>query len=123
MKKEIKTNVKPSSAKATAGKEETDTEMLARIMVNGFEEIMKIIATLATKEKLSIVEKKLSFVEDDITSIRGELSSIKEEQKETNRRLFSIERKQTGIVLSLDETVHRSEFEVVVRRVEALEKR
>lgn len=116
MKKNIQTKIKPSSAnppslkatagrRATASKEETDTEMLARIMVNGFEDIMKTIATLATKEELASVKKdvssikeKLSVVEDDITSIRGELSSIKEEQKETNRRLSSIERKQTGIV-------------------------
>lgn len=85
---------------------------LAIIVVSGFEQV---------KEKISVIEEKISVMEDDISSIRGELSSIKEEQKETNRRLDSIERKQMGTVLSLDETVPRREFDELSERVIILE--
>ncbi|MFA5831167.1 MAG: hypothetical protein WC878_05050 [Candidatus Paceibacterota bacterium] len=47
MKKEIKKSTK------TKVKKETDIEMLARIVLNGFDEIKQTISTLATKEELN----------------------------------------------------------------------
>jgi predicted nucleic acid-binding Zn-ribbon protein len=126
MKKETKTKAK----------KETGTEMLARLVVNGFEKIRGEIKETETrikeelKKEISLVKEEVSSVKEDVSSIKEEVSSIKqrvssieEEQKETNRRLASIERKQVGTTLSLDETVHRSEFDGIVHRVEALEKK
>jgi len=48
---------------------------------------------------------------------------LNQAQEETNRRLTSIERKQMGILSSLDETVTRKEFQVLVSKVAVLEKR
>jgi multidrug resistance efflux pump len=93
-------------------KKETDTEMLARLMLSGFEEIKR---TMATKEELAAVKRGQE-------EMKEEISSLKEEQKETNRTVKSYEKKQAGMLLSLDETVHRSEFDGLVRRVEVLEK-
>lgn len=93
-------------------RKETDTEMLARLMLNGFEEIKR---TMATKEELAAVK-------DDLATVKDDVASIKEDQKEANRQLASLIKKQGGMLLSLDETVHRSEFDGLVRRVEVLEK-
>jgi polyhydroxyalkanoate synthesis regulator phasin len=96
-------------------------ENLARFTINGFDKMEAKMETLATKDELSLVKEDVSLLAGEVSSLAGEVSSLKEEQKETNRRLGSIERKQLGILLSLDETVHRSEFEELTHRVEALE--
>jgi polyhydroxyalkanoate synthesis regulator phasin len=103
-------------------------ENLARFTINGFDKMEAKMETLATKDELSLVKEDVSLLAGEVSSLaggvsslKGEVSSLKEEQKETNRRLGSIERKQLGILLSLDETVHRSEFEELTHRVEALE--
>ena len=72
-------------------------------MANGFEEVK--------------VEMKTRFDEVDYR-----LLSLEKGQTETHRRLDSIENKQTGMLESLDETVHQSEFRKLVERVEVLEK-
>jgi len=110
MKKEINKNVK----------KETSNEMLARLVVNGFERIEKAMATMATKKELTSVKQEIDSRFDEMNS---RLINLALEQSETNRRLTSIEKKQMGTILSLDETVHRNEFNKVVQRVEVLEKR
>jgi predicted nucleic acid-binding Zn-ribbon protein len=110
MKKETKTTKKKAMT----------IEDLAIITQRG---LAGIESRMATKEELSVIKEKISSINEDVSSIKQRVSSIEEEQKETNRRLTSIERKQTGTTLSLDETVHRSEFDRVVQRVEALEKK
>lgn len=132
--KALKKNPPSSASKRTsARRRETDTEMLARIMVNGFEEIKR---TMATKEELAEVKQdlvlvkqgqeemkeELALVKQGQEEMKEEISSLKEEQKETNRTVKSYEKKQAGMLLSLDETVHRSEFDGLVRRVRVLEK-
>ena len=101
-------------------------EDLAMITQKGFAGIESRMATkdelALVKQDVSLMKEEISLIKEDFSSIKQRVSSIEEEQKETNRRLASIEKKQIGTVLSLDETVHRSEFEVVVRRVEVLEK-
>ncbi len=85
---------------------ETDTELLARLMAEGFGQV---------NTRLDGIDVRLDGMSDQIISLeRG--------QAETHRRLDSIERKQIGMLESIDETVHRSEFVQLVRRVEFLEK-
>lgn len=118
MKKETKTVIK----------KETDTEMLARLVVGGFEKMDKRFERVesdisAIKKDVSSLKEDVGSLKEDVGSLKQRVSSIEEEQKETNRRLTSIERKQMGTLLSLDETVHRNEFNGIVRRVEALEEK
>lgn len=87
-------------------KKETPTDMLARLMVQGFERM-----TMEFKQGQ----------EELRSEFRDEISSVKEEQKETNRHLVSMERKQEGTRISMGETVHKSEFTKLERRVEVLE--
>ncbi|MBI2120258.1 MAG: hypothetical protein HYT94_01380 [Parcubacteria group bacterium] len=75
-------------------------EKLAVFTVNGFEE-------LKTGQE----------------EIKKELSSVKEDQKDHTRRLVSIERKLTGTLISLDETVHGNEFKKLERRVNLINKK
>lgn len=85
---------------------ETDTELLARLMAEGFNEI---------RTSFKDVNIRLDEMSTDITSLQ-------KGQTETHQRLDSIEKKQTGTLESLDETVHQIEFRKLVRRVEVLEK-
>ena len=101
-------------------KKETDTEMLARLVVSGFEKMDKRFERV--ESDVSSIKKDVSSLKEDVSSLKEDVSSLKEGQKETNRRLASLERKQMGTLLSLDETVHRNEFERIVHRVEVLEK-
>ena len=119
MKKETKTT-----------KKESNIEMLARLVADGFEKM---------EREFSSVKQELSFVQEEVSSVKQEVSSLKEEmnirfedveirltninleQKETNRRLDTIERHQKGMLESLDETVHRNEFARLEKRVKALE--
>ncbi|MCX6735505.1 MAG: hypothetical protein NTZ13_00260 [Candidatus Parcubacteria bacterium] len=103
MKKEIKMKEK-----------ETGIEMVARLVVDGFEKI---------EQKFSSVNSRLDGIDSRLDGIDSRLTNLTIEQGETNRRLSSLEKKQMGTLLSLDETVHRNEFDKVVRRVEVLEKR
>ncbi len=87
-------------------KKETDTELLARLMAEGFGEV---------KTRLDVIDTRLDEIGSDVTSLQ-------KGQSETHRRLDSMERKQNGMLESLDETVHQSEFIKLVQRVEVLEK-
>ena len=110
MKKEIKAVIK----------KETDTEMLARLVVSGFEKMDKRFERV--ESDVSSIKEDVSSLKEDVSSLKEDVSFLKEGQKETNRRLASLERKQMGTLLSLDETITRKEFESVVHRVEILEK-
>jgi tetrahydromethanopterin S-methyltransferase subunit G len=87
-------------------KKETDTELLARLMADGFGQ----------------VNTRLDGIDSDLVEMNDRLLSVEKGQAETHRRLDSIEKKQAGMLESLDETVHRSEFFKLVQRVEVLEK-
>jgi tetrahydromethanopterin S-methyltransferase subunit G len=86
-------------------KRETDTEFLARLMAEGFGRVNDRLETIDSR--FDIVDNRFLFLE------KG--------QAKTHRRLDSIERKQGGMLESLDESVHRSEFARLVQRVEILE--
>ena len=115
MKKETKTD-----------KEETGIEMLARLVADGFEKNEENFKQLkqeisSVKQDISSVKQEIITINDRLDGIDSRLANIGTEQVETNRRLSSLERKQLGTILSLDETVHRNEFARLEKRVEALE--
>lgn len=91
-------------------KKETNTEFLARQMAEGFGEMK------------TSVDKRFDFVDVRLEEIDGDITSLQKGVSEINRRLDSIENKQTGMLESLDEAVHQSEFRKLVERVEVLEK-
>ncbi len=87
-------------------KRETDTELLVRTMAEGFGE----------------VSQRFDGIDGRLGEMSGDIKSLQKGQTETNRRLDTIEQKQTGMLESLDETVHQNEFRKLVQRVEVLEK-
>ncbi len=117
MKKETKIN-----------KEETGIEMVARLVVDGFEKVEQKFSLMNSRldgidSRLDGIDSRLDGIDSRLDGIDSRIANLTSEQAETNRRLSSLEKKQMGTLLSLDETVHRNEFNKVVRRVEALEKR
>ena len=87
-------------------KKETDTELLARLMVEGFGQM----------------STRFDGIDTELVDVKDRLLSLEKIQSQTLSRLDSIERKQDGMLLSLDETVPRREFIQLVHRVEILEK-
>ncbi len=94
-------------------KKETDTELLARQIADGFGDV---------KTSFEAVGKRFDFVDVQLEEMNSDITSLQKGVSEANRRLDSIEKKQAGMLESLDETLHRSEFVQLVQRVEVLEK-
>lgn len=116
--------MKKATVKTT--KKETDTEMLARLMKQGFDRMD--IRFDGVEGRLDKVEGRLDGVEEKLVLVEGRLGHLDREvvglhlaQDETNRRLTSLERKQAGVLESLDDTVHKKEFRALVTRVKVLE--
>ncbi len=116
--------------KKETNKKESNIEMLARLVAGGFEKMEREFSSV--KQEISFVKKELFSVKEEVSSIKEEmnirfedveirLTNINLEQKETNRRLDTMERHQKGMLESLDETVHRNEFSRLEKRVKALE--
>ena len=84
---------------------ETDTEFLARLMAEGFGEV---------KTRLDVGDVRLD-------EMNGQLAVLERGQTEIRHRLDSMEKKQMGVLESLDETVRQSEFRKLVARVGVLE--
>lgn len=99
--------------KKVGTKRETDTEILARQIAEGFGDVKNQFGEVYTR--LDVMDVRLDEMSNDITSLQ-------KGQSETHRRLDSIEKKQDGMLESIDETVHQSEFRKLVERVEVLEK-
>lgn len=87
-------------------KKETDTELLARLMAEGFGQM----------------STRFDGIDTELVDVKDRLLSLEKIQSQTLSRLDSIESKQDGMLLSLDETVPRREFIQLVHRVEVLEK-
>lgn len=102
-------------------KKETDTEMLARMMKQGFDRMDERFEDM--DKRFDGVDKRFDKVEERLGYVENEVVSLNKAQDETNRRLTSIERKQTGVLSSLDNTVTRKEFQVLASRVTVLEKK
>ena len=113
--------------KSVKNKSNSDIEMLASLVRNGFEKIDERFEQVdkhfdKIDERFDKIDARFEKNDRKFESIDSQLFAIHNEQKETNRRLDSLERKQSGLLSSLDETVHRSEFKVLVNRVGQLEK-
>ena len=114
-------------------------ESLARIVQGGFAEMQNNFVALkkdmdsrfnavdirldGMDKRFDGIDNRLDGIDNRLDGVDSQISSLFQEQKETNRRLDSIERKQLGLLTSLDETVHRNEFSVLLRRVDVLEKK
>ncbi len=98
-------------------KKETELELLARLVKDGFERMEKKFEQ--TDMRFDNLERRVS---SGFEKVDSQLFSINHELKDHTVRLDSIERKQGGIRISLDETVHASEFKALSKRVEVLEK-
>lgn len=116
-----------------AGKMETDTEFLARLMAEGFGRVDARFDAVDARldgvdarldgvdARLEGIDARLDKVDIDFVEVKDRLRSLEKIQTETLDRLDSIDKKQTGTLASLDETVHRSEFVRLEHRVGALE--
>ncbi len=93
-------------------KKETDIELLARLMAEGFGRV---------DTQFKSVNTRFDTIDMRLDEMSGDITSLQKGQSETHRRLDSIEKKQVGMLESLDEAVHQSEFRKLVRRVEHLE--
>lgn len=87
-------------------KKETDTELLARLMAEGFGQ----------------VNARFDGINIDLVEVKDRLISLEKGQTDMYRSLDAMEKNQSGTLLSLDETVPRGEFVKLVHRVEILEK-
>lgn len=94
-------------------KKETDTELLARLMAEGFKQV---------NTRFDGIDGRFDGIDVRLDGVDNRLLSLEKGQTEIYNRLDSIEKKQSGTLLSLDETVHRSEFVKLVQRVNVLEK-
>lgn len=108
-------------------KKESELETLSRLVASGFgnmeKRFDKVDGRLDRVEgRLDKVEGRLDKVENQLERVDSRLRRVETEQTETNRLLESFERKQSGLLLSVDEGVHHAEFEKLVKRVDTLEK-
>ncbi len=79
-------------------RKETDTEMLARMMVHGFDHMDKRFEQV--DKRFEQVDKRFEQVDERLGYIGKEIVALNHAQDETNRRLTSIERKHTGLLES-----------------------
>ncbi len=93
---------------------EDQIDSLARIVVSGFEQITK---------RFEQVDKRFEQIDKRFEQVDSSLTSINHELKDHSLRLDRIEKRQIGTLATLDETVHRSEFKTLTKRVEALERK
>lgn len=107
---------------------ESDIELLTRLVVEGFlrvddrfEQVDKQFEQVG--KQFEQVGKQFEQVGKQFELINSQLFSINHQLKNHEERLERIERKQTGFLANLDESVHRSEFKTLIKRVEVLEDR
>jgi hypothetical protein len=99
---------------------ETDVEMLARLIADGFSGMQKQINGL--QAQLTGTQNSLQNQTDDLQSeMRAGFENNRIEHKEMNEHLESLDRKQMGALESLDETVLKSDFDELEGRVVVLE--
>ncbi len=108
------------------GKEETDTELLARLMAEGFGQVNTRLDGIDTRldgidDRLDGIDTRLDGIDGRLDGMDGRLLSLEKIQSQTLSRLDSIERKQDGMLLSLDETAHQRDVEKLSHRVQTLE--
>ena len=100
---------------------ETEFEMLARLMQDGFARVDEKFEKIDSR--FEQIDSRFEKIDSRFDLIDSQLFSINHELKDHRQRLDRIERKQAGALANLDESVHRSEFKTLSRRVDALEKK
>ena len=122
-------------------KKETDTELLARLMVEGFGQVNARFDGIDERfdgidgrldgidnrldgidGRLDGIDGRLNGIDIDLVEVKDRLLSLEKGQINMYRSLDAMKKKQSGTLLSLDETVPRREFIKLVHRVEVLEK-
>ncbi len=118
-----------------ANKPETELEALARLVRNGFERMdarfeevgVRFEQVDARFEKIDSrfeeVDSKFEKVASRFDLIDTQFATLRYELNDHTRRLDRIERNQSTMLTNLDETVHRSEFSALLKRVDVLEKK
>jgi predicted nucleic acid-binding Zn-ribbon protein len=108
-----------------ANEKESDIEMLARMVQDGFTMMNDRFAKIEDRMegKFAQIDKRFEQIDIRFEGIQHQISGIHHELKDHTVRLERIERKQAGMLVSIDENVHRSEFKNLASRVEALEKK
>jgi regulator of replication initiation timing len=97
------------------------TKTAANIIIKpNLEEQIDSLARLVMSSFTSTedLKKQVTYMQEENST---EFMFIRNELKDHGERLERIERKQIGVLTALDESVHRSEFKGIVRRIEALE--
>lgn len=118
MEKKKVSLVKKSTKKLTL---EDQIDSLARIVVSGFERIDKQFEKIDSRfEK---IDSRFGRVDSRFDELESRLDSIGQEQKDHSVRFDRIEKRQIGTLTTLDETVHRNEFKILIKRVDALERK
>ena len=107
-------SMKKVATKVVKKNKENDFDTLARLVEDGFERV---------ENRFDEIDKRFESIDRRFESVDSRLFSIDHELKDHTRRLDSIERKQSGALTNLDETVHRSEFKILAKRVDILEKK
>jgi peptidoglycan hydrolase CwlO-like protein len=106
---------------------ETETEMLARLIADGFNGMQQQINGLQTQltDVHHGLQGQINGLQNQVDELQSEVRKGFEdnrlEHKEINQHLASLDRKQIGTLESLDETVPRSEFNELSERVVVLE--
>jgi archaellum component FlaC len=104
--------------KITQKANESDIEMLARIVQDGFSRMDGRFTKMEDR-----MEGKFTQIDNHFEKIEAQITGIHHELKDHTVRLDRIEHKQIGMLVSIDENIHRSEFKNLASRVEALEKK
>ena len=72
-------------------------------------------------DRFDRMDERFDRMDDRFEQVETRLSNLEIGQKETNRHLEAIDRKQMGTQESLDVTIPRSEFTALKKRVTVLE--
>jgi predicted nucleic acid-binding Zn-ribbon protein len=104
---------------------ESDIEMLARIVQDGFSRMDDRFGKMEDRmeSKFTQIDKRFDQIDTKFEDVQHQITGIHHELKDHTVRLERIERKQIGMLVSIDENIHRSEFKNLASRVEALEKK
>ena len=99
---------------------ETEIEMLARLVTNGFDRMQEQMNGINTG-----LQGQINGLQNQIDGLQSEMrtgfADNRFEHKEMNQHLESLGQKQIGAMESLDETVLKSEFNELEERVVVLE--
>ncbi len=98
-----------------------DIDSLARMIASGFEQVYKRFEQV--DKRFEQIDKRFEQVDKRFEQIDTTLHSMSQELNNHSVRLERIEKRQVGTLATLDETVHRTEFKALIKRVDVLERK